>query len=103
MEYQKIINLLDNTPNQPPLFKTKTLVQKNGDSRGTCSTNSQTKYKTSMLRRSLCNYSDTYILVKETMTIPNAETGTSPNNAGKKKIFKQCALFTDCISKINNT
>ena len=23
MEYQKIINLLDNTPNQPPKFKTK--------------------------------------------------------------------------------
>ena len=28
MEYQKIIQLLDNTPNQPTKFRTKNLVEK---------------------------------------------------------------------------
>ena len=33
MEYQKIINLLDNTPNQPSKFKTKNSVEINDGSR----------------------------------------------------------------------
>ena len=33
MEYQKIINLLDNTPNQPTKFKTKNYVEINNDAR----------------------------------------------------------------------
>ena len=40
MEYQKIINLLNNTPDQPPKFKTKNWVEINDDSRGTYNTNS---------------------------------------------------------------
>ena len=40
MEYQKIINLIDNTPNKPTKFRTKNLVEINDDSRGTCNTNS---------------------------------------------------------------
>ena len=43
MEYQKIINLLDNTPNQPTKFRTKVWVDINDDSRGTYNTNSQIK------------------------------------------------------------
>ena len=35
MEYQKIINLLDNTPNQPSKLKTKNLVEINAKSRAT--------------------------------------------------------------------
>ena len=57
MEYQKIINLLDNTPNQPTKFKTKIWVEINGDLRITCNTNSQIKFKTSMQETSLCSYS----------------------------------------------
>ena len=41
MEYQKIINLLDNTSNQPPKFRTKNWVEINFDSRGKHNTNSQ--------------------------------------------------------------
>ena len=41
MEYQKIISLLDNTPNQPTKFKTKNWVEIDYDSRGTYNTNSQ--------------------------------------------------------------
>ena len=36
------------------------------DSRGTYNTNSQIKFKTSMLRSSLCDYSDPYILASRT-------------------------------------
>ena len=63
MEYQKITNLLDNTPNQPTTFRTKNWVEINGDTRGTYNTNSQIKFKTSMLKSSLCDYSDAYIVV----------------------------------------
>ena len=57
MEYQKIINLLDNTPNQPTKFKTKIWVEINGDLRITCNTNCQIKFKTSMQETSLRGYS----------------------------------------------
>ena len=63
MEYEKIINLLKNTPNQPTKFRTKNWVEINDDSRGTYNTNSQIRFKTSMLRSSLCDYSEAYILV----------------------------------------
>ena len=61
MEYQKIINLSENTPNQLSKFRTKNWVNINDESRGTYNVNSQIKFKTSMLRSSLCNYSDIYI------------------------------------------
>ena len=41
MEYQKMINLVDNTPTQPTKFRTKNWVEKNGDLRELCSTGSQ--------------------------------------------------------------
>ena len=44
MEYQKIINLLDNTPNQASKFRTKNWVEINDEARGTCNTNSQIKF-----------------------------------------------------------
>ena len=52
MEYQKIINLLDNTPNQPPNFKTKNWVKINDKTRGTYNEDNQIRFKTSMLRPS---------------------------------------------------
>ena len=57
-----------------------------------------------MLKSSLCDYSDTYILVKGTITVNNtAAQGAAANNTNKKVIFKNCAPFTNCISEINNT
>ena len=49
MKYQKIINLLRNTPNQPSKFRTTKWVEVN-DSCRRCDTNSQIKFKTSMLQ-----------------------------------------------------
>ena len=76
----------------------------NDDARGTYSPNKQIKFKTSMLRSSLCDYSDAYILVKGNITVNNtAGAGAAANNINKKVTFKNCAPFTNCISKINNT
>ena len=71
MKYHTIKNLLDNTPNQPSEFKTKTWVKINDESRGTYNEDNQIKFKTSMLRPSLCNYSNAYILAKGPATIKN--------------------------------
>ena len=57
-----------------------------------------------MLKSSLCDYSDAYILVKGTITVNNtAAQGAAANNTNKKVIFKNCAPFTNCISELNNT
>ena len=56
------------------------------------------------MRLNLCDYSDAYILVTETITVPNtAAAGATVNNTDKKVIFKNCATFTNCIAEINNT
>ena len=62
----------------------------------------QVRFKTSMLGASLCDYSNTYILVKGTITVVK-ETEAAKNNANKKLIFENCASFSNCISRINNT
>ena len=104
MEYQKIANLIDDTSNQPSKFRTKNWVEINDESRGTYNVNSQIKFKTTMLKSSLCDYSDAYILVKGTISVTNtAAAGAAVNNINKKVIFKNCAPFTNCISEINNT
>ena len=57
-----------------------------------------------MLRSSLCDYSYAYILVKGNISINNtAGAGAAANNTNKKVIFKNCAPFTNYISKIKNT
>ena len=104
MEYQKIATLIDDTSNQPSKFRMKNWVEINDESRGAYNVNSQIKFKTTMLKCSLCDYSDAYILVKGTISVNNtAAQGAAVNNANKKVIFKNCAPFTNCISEINNT
>ena len=104
MEYQKIANLIDNTSNQPSKFRTRNWVEINDESRGAYNVNSQIKFKTTMLKYSLCDYSDPYILIRGTISVNNTATaGAAVNNIDKKAIFKNCAPFTNCISEINNT
>ena len=103
MEYQEIANLLDDASNQPSKFKTKYWIEINDESRGTYNANSQIKFKTAMLKSSLCDYSDAYILVKRTVTVNNtAAAGADANNTNKKVMFKNCAQVTNCIIEINN-
>ena len=101
MEYQKIAYLLDDkTSNKPSKFRTKNLVEINDESRGIYNVNSQIKFKTTMLKSSLCDYSNAYILIKGTITIAGARKA---DERDKGVIFKNCAPFTNCISEINNT
>ena len=75
-------------------------VEINDGSYGTCSTGSQIKFKTSMIRSSLCDYSDAYKLAKGALTHTNtAAEGAAPNNRSKKVIFKNCAPFTEINNK----
>ena len=53
-----------------------------------------------MLKSSLCDYSDAYILAKGTITVNNTSAAGA---ADKKIIFENCAPFTNCISETNNT
>ena len=104
MEYQKIANLLDNTSNQPSKFVTRNWVEINDESRGTYTGNS-IKFKTTTLRSNLCDYADAYILVNGTITITGDGDDASKraNERNKDVIFKNCAPFIKCISRINNT
>ena len=106
MEYQKIANLIDDASNQPSKFRIKNWVEINGKSRGTYNVNSQIKFKTTMLKSSLCDYSDTYILVKRKITIIGRGADAAARQADEEDkgvAFKNCAPFTNCISEINNT
>ena len=91
MEYMKIINLLDNTPNQPTKCRKRNWVEINYESQGVYNVGSQnfkfkSKFKTSMLRSSLGDFSEAYIIiVKGTITVPNTTgAGAAVNNTNKK-------------------
>ena len=56
-----------------------------------------------MVKSSLCNYSDAYILVKGTITVNDTSPADTYANNGKKLVFKNCAPFINCIGEINNT
>ena len=104
MEYQKVMNLLDNTPNQPSKSGKKNWVEINDDARGTYRTNSQIKFKNSIVKSSCCDYSDAYILAKRTISIATVPPPpANSNNTDKEVKFKNFALFADCISETNNT
>ena len=106
MECQKLANLIDDESNQPSKFRTKNWVEINDESRGTYNVNSQIKFKTTMLKSSVCDYSDAYILFKGKITITGKGADAAARQADerdKNVAFKNCAPFTNCISEINNT
>ena len=79
MEYQEIANLLNNeASNQQSKFKTRNWVETNDENRERYGSN-DIKFKTTMLRSNLCDYTDAYILVKGTITI----TGNAGPPAGR--------------------
>ena len=63
--------MLDSASNKPSKFRTKNWVEINDDIRGACSPDKQIRFKTAMLRSSLCDYNDVYILVKGNITVNN--------------------------------
>ena len=101
MEYQKITNLLGTTPNEMPRFITKKWVEvhdQSGSAEDRYKPSKQIRFKTSMLRSDLCDFSDVYIVVEGKIAV------IKPNSImdDKKLAFKNNTMFVSCISKINN-
>ena len=69
MKYQKITNLLRNTSDKVSRFITKKWIKVHGQSGKTYNTNKQIRFKTSVLRSDLCDYSDAYIVAKELLLL----------------------------------
>ena len=124
MEFQKIVNLLDTTSDDKdlPRFVTKKWIEVYDQSEKNYSINKEIRIKTPMLRSDLCDFSDAYIVVEETVTVAKkksvtndfidlaknrrAASATTSNTANDaafdgKLAFKNNAPFVNCISKIN--
>ena len=67
--------MLNDASNKSSKFRTRNWVEKNDDIRGAYSFNKQIRFKTAMLRSSLCDYSDAYILVKGNISVNNTAAG----------------------------
>ena len=88
MEYQKIANLLDNASNKPSKFRTRNWVEINDDVRGAYCPNKQIRFKTAMLRSSLCVYSDAFILAKGNISVNNTVAAAAAANNINKKVIQ---------------
>ena len=77
--------MLNDESNKPSKFRTRNWVETNHDIKGAYSPNKQIRFKTAMLRSSLCDYSDAYILVRGNITVDNtAADGVAANKLIKK-------------------
>ena len=99
METQKIVNLLNDFDNESSKFATRKLYvindQNNGQYGRRNENDATIKYDTKLIKPSLCNYSDAYILV--TGDIKVADVAANANVA-----FKNCAPFTRCVTHMND-
>ena len=84
-----MINLLDDATNQPSKFITRNWVEINDESKRRYD-NSNIRFKTTTIRPKLCDYSDTYILVKGTIAVPN--TAAANKNINKKQYKQKCNI-----------
>ena len=84
MAHRKIINLIDNTPNQLSNFRTKNWIEISDQSRRVYNINSDIRFKTTMLKSSLCVYSDAYIRIKRGITNAGAGDGIAARLADER-------------------
>ena len=93
--------MLNGESNKPSKFRTRNWVEINDDIIRAYSPDKLIRFKMTMLRSSLCDYSNAYILIKGTITVNNtADQGAAATNTNKKVIFKTCAPFTNCITNM---
>ena len=100
MEFQKIVNLFGTTFDDKdlPSFNTKKWIEFYDQSGGIYNVNKEIRIKASMLRSDLSDFSDTYIVMKGTITLGG---DNKANKRNKSAAFKNNAPFINCISKIN--
>ena len=122
MEFQKITNFLDTTLDDKdlPRFVTKKWIEVHDQSGGNYNVNKEIRIKTPMLRSDLCDYSDAYIVMEGNIIVdkkhlllmilmhPIIQQPMQPllilqmiMRLVKKLVFRNNALFINCISKIN--
>ena len=75
-------------PNELCKFTTRNWVEINDESQGKYNGTNQIKFKTSMIRPNLCDYTDAYIHVKGTIEVPNTGKAAASSNRNKNVIFK---------------
>ena len=93
------------TIGEMPRFITKKSVKvhdQSGSADDRYKPNKQIRFKTSMLRSDLCDYSDAYIVVKGDITLTKTITRGFIDTRNRFLAFKNNAPFTNYISKINN-
>ena len=99
METQKIANLLGDADNESSKSATRKWYvindQNNTDYGEGNEDSTAIKFEAKIIKSSLCDYSDAYILVTRNIT------GTGGND-NTRVAFKNCAQFTKCITHINN-
>ena len=89
MECQKLANLLNNESNKSSNFRTRNWVEIIDDITGAYPPNRLIRFKTEMLRSSLCDYSGAYILVEGNITVNiTAAEGAAADDTNKKVILK---------------
>ena len=98
MEFNKINNLLGPAHDEVPRFITKKWIGVQSQSGSTYNTSKPIRFKTSMLRSDLCNYSDAYVWVKGAITVTNPNNNA---NFDRRLTLKNSAPFISCVSKIN--
>ena len=84
MEYQKVINLLDDITNHSPEFRIRNWIEVNYESRRTYNESNQIKFKTSMIRSNFEDYKHACTHIKGTIKVANTGTAAAPNNRNKK-------------------
>ena len=105
MKYQKITTLPVTTPSEVPKFITKKWIEvhdQSGNAEDRYKPSKQIRFKTSMLRSDLCDFSDAYIVVKGDITLTKTNGRGIIDIRNRFLAFKNNAPLTNCVSKIYN-
>ena len=86
METQKIVNSLNNSVNEYSKLAAKKWYVIDSETKGNYSNENPIKFLTNSLESSLCDYSDTYILVTGNFNVAGGNNNTNV-------AFKNCSPF----------
>ena len=93
MEHPNILDLLIEANDSKFVTRKWNIV--NGQSNANYDVRNETIYNTEVLKSNLCDYNDTYILVRGDIIVAAAPA--------RQVSFKNCATVTKCITKIDGT
>ena len=106
MEVQKIVNLLSSSDNENSKFVTEKWYIIDSESKDKFSRHNPIKFLTKSIESSLCDYSDTYILVTKNIALKKRngiDTTHIALGAITQVAFKNCAPFKICSTEIDGT